>query len=336
MEFPRWSGTASEALVAADQDSTAHLAAVELLLDDRELARRLGGAARERVARDFSAERMAASSLEIYQRVVEQAGSMSTSLSGPGKSSARRERGPVRSVLGWGVRALSRRRETARRQREHLTLLAELSAANSAVVPDGARPRLLAIASWSFPVYSQSFVYQELAALDAAGFDVRLAYTADGEPQALPPQCAALATRALRLPAEPAITRRDLAHFRSTRPAAVAALLALLSRASGRSERQLLTDDHLLRAFSLARIAEAWGAELVHSYFFYEGSLAAFVVQQLLGLPRGVTCYADHLLDDYRLKLVPLQLARADLVVATCRARAPGARAPRPDLRSRG
>ncbi len=222
-------------------------------------------------------------------------------------------RGPLRRLM----RALSRRRETARRRAQHLTLLAELLAASSAVVPDGARPRLLAIGSWSFPAYSQSFVYQELAALEAAGFDVRLAYTAGGAPEALPPQCAALASRALRLPAEPSITRRDLAYFRSTRPAAVAALLALLTRASGRSERQLLTDDHLLRAFSLARIAEAWGAELVHSYFFYEGSLAAFVVQQLLGLPRGVTCYADHLLDDYRLKLVALQLARADLVVAT-------------------
>ena len=60
-----------------------------------------------------------------------------------------------------------------------------------------------------------------------------------------------------------------------------------------------------------------WGADLVHSYFFYEGSLAAFVAQQLLGLPRGITCYADHLLADYRLKLVAQQLAVADLVVAT-------------------
>jgi glycosyltransferase involved in cell wall biosynthesis len=41
------------------------------------------------------------------------------------------------------------------------------------------------------------------------------------------------------------------------------------------------------------------------------------VAQQLLDLPRGVTCYADHLLGDYRLKLVPQQLAVADLVVAT-------------------
>jgi hypothetical protein len=222
-------------------------------------------------------------------------------------------RRPARRLVG----RLSRRRETARRRKEHVALLAELSAAGSTRPPDGARPRLLAIGSWRFPVYSQSFVYQELAALAAAGFDVRLAYTERGEPEALPPQCAALAATALRLPGEPAITRRDLAHFRATRPDRVAALFALLAEASGRSPRELAADDHLLRAFSLARIAEAWGADLVHSYFFYEGSLAAFVVQQLLGLPRGVTCYADHLLDDYRWKLVPRQLADADLVVAT-------------------
>lgn len=212
---------------------------------------------------------------------------------------------------------LRRRRETARRQAEHHSLLAELAAASAAQAAERGGPRLLAIGAWSFPLYSQSFVYQELATLVAAGFDVRLACSELGDPAALPPPCAALAGRALRLPGERAITRRDLAHFRRTRPAAVARVLALLTAATGRGERDLLADGHLLRGFALARIAEAWGTDLVHSYFFYEGSLAAFVVQQLLGLPRSLTAYADHRLDDYPLKLVPLQLAHADLVVAT-------------------
>lgn len=225
--------------------------------------------------------------------------------------------GPLHGLLRRLRGGLRRRRETARRQVEHQSLVTELSAAASAVVSPAAAPRLLAIGSWSFPVYSQSFVYQELAALVAAGFDVRLACSERGEPAALPPQCAPLAGRALRLPGERAITRRDLAHFRRTRPAGVARVLALLAEAGGCTERELLADGHVLRGFSLARIAEAWRADLVHSYFFYEGSLAAFVVQQLLGLPRSVTCYADHRLDDYPLKLVSEQLARADLVVAT-------------------
>lgn len=225
--------------------------------------------------------------------------------------------GPLHGLLRRLRGGLRRRRETARRQAEHQSLVTELSAAASAVVSPAAAPRLLAIGSWTFPVYSQSFVYQELAALVAAGFDVRLACSERGEPAALPPQCAPLAGRALHLPGERAITRRDLAHFRRARPAGVARVLALLAAASGRTERELLADGHVLRGFSLARIAEAWRADLVHSYFFYEGSLAAFVVQQLLGLPRSVTCYADHRLDDYPLKLVSAQLARADLVVAT-------------------
>jgi glycosyltransferase involved in cell wall biosynthesis len=217
--------------------------------------------------------------------------------------------------LGLGRLAgrIARRFETARRSREYRALLAGLASG----VTDPTRPRILAIGAWSFPLYSQSFVYQELAALVAAGFDVRVAHSSPGVAEALPPQCAALAERALRLPSERAITRRDLAHFRATRPVALARLLTRLAAESGRSERDLLADDHLLRAFSLARIAEAWRADFVHSYFFYEGSLAAYVVQQLLDLPRGVTCYADHLLADYPLKLAAPQLAAADLVVAT-------------------
>ena len=242
---------------------------------------------------------------------------ISTSENEPGRGRARSSaewlRGPVRRLL----RRLARRRETARRRREHQALLAELSAAGTADVAAGAPPRLLAIGSWRFPEYSQSFVYQELAALVAAGFDVRIAFTERAAAEALPPQCAALAERGLRLPGERANTRGDLAHFRRTRPAAVMRLFALLAEASGRSERELRADGHVLRGFALARIAEAWGAELVHSYFFYEGSLAAFVVQQLLGLPRGVTAYADHQLADYSLKLASLQLTHADLVVAT-------------------
>ena len=43
-------------------------------VDDPGLSRDLGAAARTRVERDFTAERMAASSLEIYQSVAERAG----------------------------------------------------------------------------------------------------------------------------------------------------------------------------------------------------------------------------------------------------------------------
>ena len=72
--IPELVADGSEALLAADQDVAAHLAAVELLLDNRELARSVGAAARRRVEKEFTAERMAERSLEVYRRVVEGAG----------------------------------------------------------------------------------------------------------------------------------------------------------------------------------------------------------------------------------------------------------------------
>lgn len=181
------------------------------------------------------------------------------------------------------------------------------------------RPRLLALATWVVPTFTQKFVYQELAELAHAGFELRLVRGRAGDPRALPPDLADLRASFVDLDADPTRSRRDLDHFASTRGAALAELVATLQAALGWPERELLGHPQVLRALSVARLAERWEADYLHSYFFYEGSLAAFVAQQLLGLPRGVSCYADHQLADSPLKLVPLQLGRADLLVATSR-----------------
>ena len=54
-------------------------------------------------------------------------------------------------------------------------------------------------------------------------------------------------------------------------------------------------------------------------YFFYEGTLFTYVASYLLDIPRGVSCYSDHLLDDYELKVVPLHLGHCALVIATAK-----------------
>jgi glycosyltransferase involved in cell wall biosynthesis len=43
----------------------------------------------------------------------------------------------------------------------------------------------------------------------------------------------------------------------------------------------------------------------------------ALVAGYLLDIPRGVSCYADHLLKDYELKVVPLHLELCSIVIAT-------------------
>jgi glycogen(starch) synthase len=68
--LPEMAVDGREALLVQDGDGPAHLRAVEGLLDNVELSRNLGIAARARVERDFSAARMAESSLAVYRRVL--------------------------------------------------------------------------------------------------------------------------------------------------------------------------------------------------------------------------------------------------------------------------
>jgi len=182
-----------------------------------------------------------------------------------------------------------------------------------------ARPVILALGSWSFPVPSQRFVYEELAALGRAGFDVRLAWSRRESAADLPQRFAPLAARGIEVTGAASAGRRDLAWFRATRPARLEAALEELAEATARSVPELVARREVLRALAFARLAEAARADYVHGYFFYEGGLAAHLAARLLDLPRGVTCYADHRLDDWDLKAVPLQLARSALVVATSR-----------------
>jgi len=187
----------------------------------------------------------------------------------------------------------------------------------SRLPPAGGRGRVLAIGAWTVPVYSHTFVYQELAALGGAGFEVRLCRSRRGPARELPPRLAAIAPCLLDLECDRQAGAAALARWRRRDPSRVGDLLAELAAASCLEEEALLSHPAALRAFLFAELAEAWRADYLHSYFFYEGSLAAHVAARLLDLPRGVSCYADHLLADDPLKVVPLHLASADLLVAT-------------------
>lgn len=220
-------------------------------------------------------------------------------------------------VLAGAAKGLPKRFAEARSRAAFERLLAGLETESASTRPGGPSLRLLAIGSWTFPLHSQSFVYQELAALVAAGIDVRIAASADGPEEGLPPYVERLRGRVLRLAADRKSGERALAAFRACRGAAVESLFADLSRAAGASVDDLARHPHVLRGFAFVRLAESFRADYVHSYFFYEGALAAYIAQRLLGIPRGLTAYTDHQLDDYPLKLVREQLRGADLIVAT-------------------
>jgi len=182
---------------------------------------------------------------------------------------------------------------------------------------DVRRDRVLATICWTFPIYSQTFVYEELGQLISSNFDLCLLYAELEGREQLAAAFDALWAKKQRSFLDPAAASQDLAHYRRRMPQRVESLLDRLSTASRRSRDDLTRDPHVLMAFSYARLVEAYRPDYLHSYFFYEGTLFTLVASQLLRIPRGVSCYADHMLQDFPLKLVSLHLATAEVVVAT-------------------
>ena len=179
------------------------------------------------------------------------------------------------------------------------------------------KPRILATACWHFPIYSQTFVYRELTELARAGFTLRFSYTGPRPRRELGPEYSILWPLRRRLILTDRTSNDDLAYYRRRVPDRVEAAARALAVASGLTAAQVLEHRHFRHAMSFTRMADCWRADYLHSYFFYERTLFAFVASMLLEIPRGVSCYADHMLDDYALKLIPLHMRTAQVVVAT-------------------
>ena len=179
------------------------------------------------------------------------------------------------------------------------------------------KARVWATACWHFPIYSQTFVYREILALRNAGYEVRFAYSGLQARTELPDDAASVWSIRRRLPLFRHTAATDLDHYRRAQPQRVEDLTRRIAAASGLSFEQVYAHHHYRNAYTFTRMDEAWGAEYIHTYFFYEQALYGLVASTLLDLPRGVSCYADHMLDDYDLKLVALHMQTCDVVVAT-------------------
>jgi glycosyltransferase involved in cell wall biosynthesis len=179
--------------------------------------------------------------------------------------------------------------------------------------------RVAATACWQFPIYSQTFVYQELTQLARRGFRVRFFYGGLDRGVTLADQFGPVWRGRRRAVLHPAVGAAALRHFSRHHPERLARLLERLEAASGLSRADLLADRHVAQAFAFARLVQAYRPHYLHTYFFYEGTLFGLVASELLQVPRGVSCYADHMLDDWHLKVVPLHLRQCSTVVATSR-----------------
>jgi len=179
------------------------------------------------------------------------------------------------------------------------------------------RYRVMATACWSFPIYSQTFVYQELTQLIRQEFDVRFLYFHQDSRSQLPGRFRPLWNARRRVILHPTVCKQALNYFKSRYPEKIREIVDILCKSSGLLREQLLDHPHLWQAFSFARMVEAYRPDYLHSYFFYEGTLFSFVASFMLGIPRGVSCYSDHLLKDYLFKMVPIHLQQCSIIVST-------------------
>lgn len=179
------------------------------------------------------------------------------------------------------------------------------------------KPRILATACWHFPIYSQTFVYREVLALVHKGFEVRFLYAGKNPRTQLPDDLLPLWDLKRRILYADATSADDFKHYKARMPDRVAQVVRTICETSGMSEDELVDHPHFRHAFSFTRFAEAWQPDYIHTYFFYEAAVFGFVASSLLGVPRGVSCYADHMVDDYDLKLVTTHMESCDVVVAT-------------------
>ena len=179
------------------------------------------------------------------------------------------------------------------------------------------KQRVLATACWHFPIYSQTFVYRETSALAKDGFELRFAYSGLATRGHLPDECAALWKMKRRLILSDATATADLEHYKRRNPERVHRLATLIGEASGLNRNAVFAHPHFREAFSFTRMAECWKADYIHTYFFYERTIFGMVASYMLEIPRGISCYADHMLDDYELKLVAANLQSCDVIVAT-------------------
>jgi len=198
----------------------------------------------------------------------------------------------------------------------HARLLSQLRTDGEKSLASG-KPRVLATACWHFPIYSQTFVSREVFALVNKGFEVRFLYAGLNPRTQLPDDLQPLWDHKRRILYADSTAARDFEHYQSRMPGKVRIITQIIASAAGMDEEEVLANAHFRHAFTFARFVEAWKPDYIHTYFFYEAAVFGLVASSLLGIPRGVSCYADHMVDDYDLKIIPAHMETCDVVVAT-------------------
>ncbi|GAB4143228.1 MAG: hypothetical protein Fur0037_10780 [Planctomycetota bacterium] len=329
-------------LLARSGDPASFIAALEEMIEDSDLRARTGEAARAVVESRLTDEAIARQSAELYRswldgrlargESVEEATRASNAALRKEVQSLRSELSSLRHRLGEANVAAAVPADGAAaatdRGREPLLAIARSKAkaayrrirnartrARLAALRAG-RQRIVLSSTWAFPVATHTFVHQDMLGLIGAGWEGLVFHGERGSSDGLAARFRPLLRRSFVVETLDSVHEADLRGLDRKRPGGVDAFLARVGDATGRSVSDLRRDPIVRRAATFTRMAEIAEASCVMSWFCYEPSFHAMFASQVLGIPRVLSCHVDHVLEDHPLKLVPLHLATADLVLA--------------------
>ncbi|HZU80323.1 MAG TPA: glycosyltransferase [Acidimicrobiales bacterium] len=170
----------------------------------------------------------------------------------------------------------------------------------------------LAYVLWKFPKLSETFVLEELRALERLGIVPEILALEHPREQAEHGDAARLSARAQWTEELTGRQWADVMLWLTVHPRAVGRTLAAALRC--RSRRTLR---NLRPAFAVAAMAARSGIEYLHAHFADEAGEVAWLAATATGIPYGVTVHAVDIYVNRR--SVPFVLAQASLVVTVCR-----------------
>ncbi len=177
-------------------------------------------------------------------------------------------------------------------------------------------PRLLYVVSL-FPCWSETFIVREIAALIAAGADVRVLSLKAPSEKLVHPEAERLLAR-VRHPLSPGAAALRRAAALVAHPRALSSLALALVRALAGNPIELAKSlEAVARALEQLGWVREFDPDVIHAHWASYPSTAALVLGRLVGKPFGFTCHAhdifvhDHLLrEKIESAAVPVTISR--------------------------
>ncbi len=168
-----------------------------------------------------------------------------------------------------------------------------------------------------FPCWSETFIEREIAALVAAGADVRILSLKRPTEQLVHPEAERLLPR-VRPPLSPGPAARRRAAALLAHPRELASLALALGRALARRPVELAKSlEAVARAVEQLDWVRQFDPDVIHAHWASYPSTAALALARLVGKPFGFTCHAhdifvvDHLLrEKIESAAVPVTISR--------------------------